>query len=97
MQSLYFTRIGYQFSSPLTVTFLLGMQNNQYGGNLRQQSLTIPVGGVQLDWRPREDMYFRMSIMRAPSGMYGYGTSPFMPYNNSYQATLEQGDNPFVK
>ncbi|MDP8228751.1 MAG: hypothetical protein P9M15_04795, partial [Candidatus Electryoneaceae bacterium] len=40
MQSIYMTRIGYQLSDPLTMTLLLGLQNNRIGGGAPDMSLT---------------------------------------------------------
>lgn len=67
MQSMYTARIGYQVSNPLSLTFLIGMQNNRFGGaNLQNMSMTAPFGGVMLDYRPTDNVSFHMSVMQAP-------------------------------
>lgn len=90
MQSIYTTRIGYQISDPLSLTMFIGLQNNQMGGNLPNQSITMPVGGMTLDWRPRDDMFFRLSVMHMPA--YSYRSTPWSLFDNDITAELQQSD-----
>ncbi len=67
MQSLYMAKIGYQLSNPLTMTFLVGLQNNQFmGAGVQNMSLTSPFGGVMLDYRPTDNTFIHFSMLRAP-------------------------------
>jgi hypothetical protein len=67
LQSLYMARIGYQLSNPLTMTFLLGLQNSRFmGAGVPNMSLTSPFGGIMLDYHPTDDIRFHLSILRAP-------------------------------
>lgn len=82
MQSIYMTRIGYQLSDPLTMTLLLGLQNSQIGGSAPDMSLTSPIGGFMLDYKPMKNMYFHLSIIRAPQ-QYRFGSYDlYSPYQS---------------
>ncbi len=88
MQSIYTARIGYQISNPLSLTFLLGMQNNRFGGNgISNMSMTAPFGGVMLDYRPSKNVYFHMSILQAPR-------QTWQDVNNSSMNSTSEGNSP---
>ena len=81
-QSLYLTRLGYKLSDPVTLTFLLGVQNNQYSGKLTLPSnYNSLLGGVALDYRPSRDFHLRLEVLQSPR--YLYLSDPgFYPYSS---------------
>ena len=74
MQSLYATRFAYKLSDPLTLSVLLGVQNNQFAGNIPSQGSSNSIlGGFAIDYRPRKDIYIRLEMLKSP-GIINYNT-----------------------
>ncbi|MDP8238728.1 MAG: hypothetical protein P9X24_06540 [Candidatus Hatepunaea meridiana] len=87
MQSLYMTKLGYKLSDPLTLTLLLGVQNNRYSGNLAiPNDFSSPVGGFAIDYRPRKNIYFRLEMVQAP----GLQLPVSRRYNEMTAPTIEK-------
>ena len=74
MQSLYATQFRYQFSNPLTMTFVLGLQNSRFGGGDVTGDYSSVLGGIKLDYRPTSNFFINVEFMRSPvqtwPGMY---------------------------
>jgi hypothetical protein len=67
MQSLYATRFGYQLSNPVTLTFMLGVQNSRYSGyNYLPGNVNSFFGGVALDYTPTDNMWFHLELQHNP-------------------------------
>ena len=81
-QSLYMTKLGYKLSDPVTLTFLLGVQNNQYSGRLAlPSSFNSYIGGVALDYRPHRDVFIRFEMLHSPRYLY-LSDQSFYPYKS---------------
>lgn len=88
-QGYYLNSMTYRFNSPVTMRMRLGVTNNPFAqqaeggttGAMGMNSLFQNAeffGGMDLDWRPRDNMLFRLSVDRLPAGMY---YSPYSLYN----------------
>jgi len=81
MKSLYAANFTYRLSNPLTLNFVLGMQNLQLNGIPGQGSQNAFLGGFSLDYRPRKNILFRFEMQNVPQGIWPYGGV----YPNSYK------------
>ena len=86
-QSLYMTKLGYKLSDPVTLTFLLGVQNNQYSGKQALPgNFNSLLGGVALDYCPSNNLHLRMEVFQSPR--YLYLTDP--GFNHYYSPLLDE-------
>ncbi len=67
MQSLYSTTAHYRVSDPVSLSFTLGMMGTKYSGSSAPAISSDFIGGVALDYRPTNNMHFRVEIARAPT------------------------------
>ncbi len=105
-QGYYLNSLRYQFNAPVAVTLRLGVTNNPFvqssngpgeGGLASMMQNAEFFGGADIDWQPRENVYFRFSIDKLPPGMY-YGNSyynPADPFRNRYESPLRNRYDPF--
>ncbi len=80
MQSLYSTTGHYRISDPVSFSFTLGMMGTRYNGSGAPALNNDFIGGIALDYRPTNNMHFRIEVARAPSyyGLNRYtGSSAF--------------------
>ncbi len=70
MQSLYSSTAHYRVSDPVSLSFTLGMMGTRYSGSGAPAMSSDFIGGVALDYRPSNNMHFRIEIAQAP-GYYG--------------------------
>lgn len=77
MQSLYTARFGYKLSNPVTLSFLLGVQNSRFGGSGDNLNLTSPIGGVQLEYRPSKNFLFRIDVQQSTGSALPLSNYPF--------------------
>ena len=81
-QSLYMTKLGYRLSDPVTLTFLLGVQNNQYSGKMNLPSnYNNFMGGFAVDYRPHKDVFIHLEMLHSPGYMY-LSNQNFYPYKS---------------
>ncbi len=82
-QGYYLNTIGYRFTAPVTLKLRMGVANNPYaqtsgtgygqsalGGMLNNAEF---FGGADLDWRPADNVLFRISVDKLAPGMYRSG------------------------
>ncbi len=78
MQSMYATRIGYQLSDPLKLTFLLGVQNSRFNSpQLQPMDFNSLLGGARLDYNPTDNFHLRVEFQNSPYGSVN-------PWSNRY-------------
>ena len=70
MQSLYSSTAHYRVSDPVSLSFTLGMMGTRYNGSGAPAMNSDLIGGVALDYRPSNNLHFRVEIARVP-GYYG--------------------------
>jgi len=81
-QSLYTATFGYRLSDPLTLSFLMGYQDNRLAGqSIYPNSFNSMIGGVALDWRPSHNFQLHIELLQAPGLYLNNG------YNNTGQFT----------
>ncbi|MDP8205899.1 MAG: hypothetical protein P9L92_04475 [Candidatus Electryonea clarkiae] len=92
-QGYYLNTLSYQFRAPVSLRLRTGVTNNPYSSGSSYDLNSSPIGnmlenaeffgGADLDWRPKDNMLFRLSIDKMPAGMY---------YNNPYASRYWMGD-----
>lgn len=69
-QSLYTTQFTYKLSNPVTLNFLLGVQNLQGNNIPGLGSQNAVLGGFSLDYRPTKNLHFRVAMQNLPDGAW---------------------------
>jgi len=98
MQSLYATNIAYKLSNPLTLSIMLGAQNNLLNFSGEPLNYNLLIGGFALDYRPSKDILFRMEFSRNPNRIWNediYSPRRIWPYDyESPGEYLRENDAP---
>lgn len=84
MQSLYSSTAHYRISDPVSLSLTLGMMGTKYNGSSAPAMSSDFIGGVSLDYRPSNNMHFRVEIARGPAN---YGLNRYSGSNSFF------GDN----
>ena len=82
-QGYYMNTISYRFKAPVVLRTRLGITNNPFASGGYNSPGTTSLGsafnnaeffgGADLDWRPKENILFRLSIDKLAPGMYYQG------------------------
>ena len=81
VQSLYSSTAHYRVSDPVSLSFTLGLMGTRYNGSSAPALSQDFIGGVALDYRPTNNMHFRVEVARAP---YYYGLNRYTGSNSFF-------------
>ena len=94
-QSLYMSNFSYKLSDPLTLGFVLGMQNLKFNNVPGLNTYNSFVGGVSLDYRPSNNFRFYAAMNFLPdNAMSNFGYSKYNSmfgsmYSDRYMQMLD--------
>jgi hypothetical protein len=100
-QGYYMNTISYRFNSPVLLRIRTGIANNSFSNSISQpgQSPMAAMfndaqlfGGADLLWKPKENIFIKLSFDRAPASMMGYpGGYGYGPGSSSYYNGFHNG------